>query len=86
MTATSVLVTQRKARTGRVAKPRLPWANPAVYFVALIAVGLMLAPIAYIITGGFRTNAQITTDPSGFPQPWVAVSYTHLTLPTNREV
>ena len=48
MTATSVLVTQRKARTGRVAKPRLPWANPAVYFVALIAVGLMLAPLSLI--------------------------------------
>ncbi|MFJ5000011.1 carbohydrate ABC transporter permease [Microbacterium sp. NPDC088619] len=78
MTATSVLVTQRPARLGRpgrTAKPKLPWAHPTVYFVALIAVGLMLAPIAYIITGGFRTNAQITTDPSGFPSPWVVSNY-----------
>ncbi|MCK2030748.1 carbohydrate ABC transporter permease [Microbacterium galbinum] len=74
MTATSLLVTQRPGRTGR-ARPRLPWAHPTVYFVALIVVGLMLAPIAYIVIGGFRTNAQITTDPSGLPQPWVFSNY-----------
>ncbi|MCP5810167.1 hypothetical protein NL321_28885, partial [Klebsiella pneumoniae] len=62
MTATSLLVTQRPSRAGRrAARPPLPWANPAVYVVAAIAVALMLAPIAYIIIGGFRTNAQITT-------------------------
>ena len=75
MTATSLLVTQRPGRTGRSARPRLPWAHPTVYFVALIVVGLMLAPIAYIVIGGFRTNAQITTDPSGLPQPWVFSNY-----------
>ena len=72
MTATSVLVTRR---AGRLSRPRLPWANPGVYVVAAIAIGLMLAPIAYIIVGGFRTNAQITTDPSGLPQPWVVQNY-----------
>ena len=34
----------------------------------------MLAPVLYIIIGGFRTNAQITADPSGMPDPWVARS------------
>ncbi len=75
MTATSLIVTRRTDRRGRRATAPLPWANPGVYAVALIAVGLMLAPIAYIIIGGFRTNAQITTDPSGFPQPWVIGNY-----------
>ena len=28
-----------------------------VYFVALVVVGLMLAPVAYIILGGFRSNS-----------------------------
>ncbi|GAT73665.1 ABC transporter permease [Microbacterium sp. HM58-2] len=46
-----------------------------MYFVALLAIGLMLAPIAYIILGGFRTNAQITADPAGLPQPWVLSNY-----------
>jgi raffinose/stachyose/melibiose transport system permease protein len=35
----------------------------------------MLAPIIYIILGGFRTNAQITTDPAGFPDPWNIANY-----------
>jgi raffinose/stachyose/melibiose transport system permease protein len=46
-----------------------------VYFVALIVIALMLAPIVYIILGGFRTNAQITTDPAGFPSPWNIGNY-----------
>ena len=41
-----------------------------IYFVALLLIGLMLAPVAYIIIGGFRTNSQITVDPSGLPTPW----------------
>ena len=35
----------------------------------------MLAPVAFIVIGGFRTNAQITTDPSGFPSPWQIGNY-----------
>ncbi|WP_067353930.1 carbohydrate ABC transporter permease [Microbacterium hydrocarbonoxydans] len=75
MTATSLIVTRRTGRAGRPSRERLPWANPTVYFVALLAIGLMLAPIAYIILGGFRTNAQITADPAGLPQPWVLSNY-----------
>ena len=41
-----------------------------IYFVALLLIGLMLAPIAYIILGGFRSNSEITVDPSGFPTAW----------------
>ncbi|ROP56618.1 MULTISPECIES: carbohydrate ABC transporter permease [unclassified Rathayibacter] len=45
------------------------------YVVAIVVIALMLAPVAYIIIGGFRTNAQITTDPSGFPAPWNVQNY-----------
>ncbi len=41
-----------------------------IYFVALVLVALMLAPIAYIIIGGFRSNSEITVDPSGLPSVW----------------
>ncbi len=41
-----------------------------IYFVALVLIGLMLAPIAYIILGGFRSNSEITVDPSGLPTVW----------------
>ncbi|GAA1981718.1 carbohydrate ABC transporter permease [Microbacterium pumilum] len=41
-----------------------------IYFVALVLIGLMLAPVAYIIIGGFRSNSEITVDPSGLPSVW----------------
>ena len=41
-----------------------------IYFVALVLIGLMLAPVAYIILGGFRSNSEITVDPSGLPTTW----------------
>jgi raffinose/stachyose/melibiose transport system permease protein len=56
-------------------KPKLPWGNPGTYVLAIIVIILLLAPVAYIILGGFRTNAQISTDPSGFPSPWNVGNY-----------
>jgi raffinose/stachyose/melibiose transport system permease protein len=50
--------------------------NPIVYAATLMLIGLMLGPVIYIIIGGFRTNSQITTDPAGLPDPWVAANYT----------
>jgi raffinose/stachyose/melibiose transport system permease protein len=52
------------------------WTSPAVYAVAALLIGTMLAPIAYIIIGGFRTNAQITVKPEGLPDPWNTGNYT----------
>src|SRR5690606_39211594 len=34
-----------------------------------------IGPVLYVIVGGFRTNAQITLDPSGWPSPWVLSNY-----------
>ncbi len=50
-------------------------AHPAVYAVAVVLILAMLAPVAYIVIGGFRTNAQITSDPSGLPSPWQVDNY-----------
>lgn len=51
------------------------WGSFSVYFVALLLIGAMLAPVAYLVLGGFRTNAQITTDPAGLPSPWKVENY-----------
>ena len=56
-------------------KPQRRWGTPVAYVVAVIVVALMLAPVLFIIIGGFRTNAQITTDPSGFPSVWEFGNY-----------
>ena len=64
-------------RRGRRARPlgHSAGSNAVVYFVALIVIALMLGPVLYIVIGGFRTNSQITADPSGFPSPWQAGNY-----------
>ena len=36
---------------------------------------MSLAPVLYIILGGFRTNSQITVDPAGLPHPWEFGNY-----------
>ena len=54
---------------------KLPWGSPAVYFIALVVIALMLGPVLYIIIGGFRTNSEITVDPSGLPVNWNPQNY-----------
>lgn len=44
--------------------------GPAIYFIALVLVAVMLVPVAYVIIGGFRTNSEITVDPAGLPSTW----------------
>jgi raffinose/stachyose/melibiose transport system permease protein len=51
------------------------WGHPITYFAALLFIAVSLAPVAYLILGGFRTNAQITTDPAGLPSPWKVENY-----------
>lgn len=63
------------ARRGPRASRALPWGSPGVYFIALLLIGTMLTPVVYIIIGGFRTNAQITVDPAGWPSPWNIANY-----------
>jgi raffinose/stachyose/melibiose transport system permease protein len=49
--------------------------SPVVYVVAWLLVGVCIAPVAYIILGGLRTNSQITQDPSGLPTTWEFSNY-----------
>jgi len=59
---------------GRGDKPQ-KWGNPFTYFVALLFIAVCVAPVLYIVVGGFRTNSQITTSPAGLPHPWVFTNY-----------
>ena len=51
------------------------WGNPVTYFIALLFIAICIAPVLYLVLGGFRTNAQITTSPAGLPHPWVLGNY-----------
>ena len=70
MTATATLVAPNAPRTAHRAPGRSRSSSVIVGFVALLLIGMMLAPVVYIILGGFRSNAEITVDPSGFPTRW----------------
>jgi raffinose/stachyose/melibiose transport system permease protein len=56
-------------------RPKQDRGEPAIYVLAFLLVAAMLAPVVYIILGGFRTNSQITNSPAGFPHPWQFDNY-----------
>jgi len=43
--------------------------------VGLVAVALTLGPILYLIVGGFRTQENLSTNPTGLPDPWMWQNY-----------
>ncbi|EFA22640.1 carbohydrate ABC transporter permease [Bifidobacterium gallicum] len=63
------------AKNGYRKSSKTPWGNPIVYFFSLILVAICVVPVLYIIFGGFRTNAQITNNPAGLPDPWQVQNY-----------
>ncbi|OIQ88186.1 trehalose transport system permease protein SugB [mine drainage metagenome] len=74
MAATTLDAPTQGSRTHKDA-PKHDWGSPTIYFIALLLVATMLAPVVYIILGGFRTNSQITNSPAGLPAPWVFSNY-----------
>ncbi|MCX7520826.1 carbohydrate ABC transporter permease [Microbacterium sp. STN6] len=51
------------------------WGSPVTYFIALVFIAVCLAPVLYIVIGGFRSNSQITSSPAGWPSPWQFDNY-----------
>lgn len=74
MAATTLEPTVAPVRRRRSAEDG-GWGSPSSYFIALVVIALTLAPVAYIVVNGFRTNAQITTNPAAFPSPWEISNY-----------
>jgi raffinose/stachyose/melibiose transport system permease protein len=68
--ATAETGSSRRGRSARIGRAGWP-----TYLVALVLIAICIGPVLYIVLGGFRTNAQITADPSGFPGPWEVQNY-----------
>lgn len=66
---------RRSSARKRASKSGATWGSPGTYLIATILIAICIAPVLYIIIGGFRTNSQITVDPSGMPNPWVLKNY-----------
>jgi raffinose/stachyose/melibiose transport system permease protein len=54
---------------------RVNGGNLLAYLIALVVCGITIAPVVYVVLGGFRTTAQINRDPGGLPDPWVFDKY-----------
>ena len=67
--------TQYTKANGYRVSQKTPWGHPVVYLLSVILVAICTVPVLYIILGGFRTNSQITNNPSGLPDPWVIDNY-----------
>ncbi|SCF15298.1 carbohydrate ABC transporter membrane protein 2, CUT1 family [Micromonospora coriariae] len=65
------------ALTSPSSPPRRPfsWGSPLTYGLALAVAAVSIAPVVYVIVGGFRTTPQIVADPAGLPDPWVFDNY-----------
>jgi raffinose/stachyose/melibiose transport system permease protein len=46
-----------------------------MYVFALAVLALIVVPLMFAVLGGFRDNAQLTTDPVGLPDPWLTSNY-----------
>ncbi|GAA3340076.1 carbohydrate ABC transporter permease [Curtobacterium pusillum] len=75
MTATASIVSPKRARRPRDTGPVGRQRNLGTYFVALLFIAVCVAPVAYIVLGGFRSNSQITASPAGLPSPWQFDNY-----------
>ena len=73
--STGTITTRETAAGRRRDVNKLPWGSPTVYFIALLVIAVMLGPVLYIIIGGFRSNSEITVDPSGLPVSWNPQNY-----------
>ena len=49
-----------------------------LYLVALTVMAIILVPLAFAILGGFSTNARLSAEPVGRPDPWVVDNYVEL--------
>ncbi|PRZ05187.1 carbohydrate ABC transporter membrane protein 2 (CUT1 family) [Isoptericola sp. CG 20/1183] len=71
-TTTTRQATPQKLKTSHASGG---WGSPTAYLVAFGLVGVCLAPVLYIVLGGFRTNSQIIQSAAGLPDPWQIDNY-----------
>ncbi|MEU2614294.1 carbohydrate ABC transporter permease [Micromonospora sp. NPDC007271] len=59
------------------------WSTALTYALALAVAAVSIAPVVYVIVGGFRTTPQIVANPAGLPDPWVWDNYARVLTQSN---
>ena len=77
---TTAVPTGRPAilESARKQKRTFAGGSPLVYAAAAIVVVATVAPVLYAFLGGFRSNAQLASNPVGLPSPWVGSNYVNV--------
>jgi raffinose/stachyose/melibiose transport system permease protein len=64
----------RRGRRGGGSRDGRSW---VAYLVAILIIGLTVVPLLFVVLGGFRTNAELNSDPAALvPEHWVWSNYT----------
>jgi raffinose/stachyose/melibiose transport system permease protein len=50
--------------------------TPLTYLLAVVVAVFTIAPVVYVVIGGFRSTGQIAADPLALPSPWEWGNYT----------
>ncbi|MGC4807576.1 carbohydrate ABC transporter permease [Micromonospora sp. DT233] len=60
----------------RTANPALRTRRLVLHLVCVIVGALIVVPVWFGVLGGFKDNGQLSTNPLGWPDPWVPENYT----------
>jgi raffinose/stachyose/melibiose transport system permease protein len=60
------------------ARRRWSPATPVSYLLAAVVALFALAPLVYVVIGGFRNTGQLSDKPLAWPDPWVWSNYTNV--------
>ncbi len=75
MTAASARLPRRSPRRDVIRERRTWLSLPASYLIILLVLAVTIAPMLYMIVGGFSTTAQLNANPNALPHPWVWSNY-----------
>ena len=63
---------------GRGRKENYGGGGPLVYLAAAVVAALSIGPVLYGVLSGFRTNSDLSRNPSGFPNPFTVDNYVNI--------
>lgn len=73
--AATLVATKTRLSAAPNRKPRWRITQLLAYVIASIVAAISIAPVLFIVIGGFRTNYDLSLNPAGLPSPWILSNY-----------